>query len=249
MVGDEGEQGRHLPCENSRHACKWNRLRIGPEALLMSDDLPKNDPLYVPLTEDERLTIRGELRDRKWQLDERRIADGKEGSKLFAQHHHAVRLHAIGVSAEFGKIFVRFALLLNGGAMIALLTLIGALHGRADQTKLAAVGPFTDKLQFGMQFFIAGLVLAALTAGLAFFAWRFVAATYFHEGHTSNSVSASNLFGGLDREEELKQFDKYDRYTDIAMWFSAILGTASLVCFTMGTLKVAKAFAFFSALR
>jgi len=212
-------------------------------------DSDQEADLYAPRSEEERIAIRAELREWRRARQEQKLAVGKEGQKLFSQHHHAARQNAINTSIEFGRIFVRFSFALNGGAMIALLTLIGALHGRADPTRLTATLKFTDKLQTGMQFFIAGLSLAALTAGIAFLAWRFVAGTYLHEGQTSNSVSGSDMFGGTDKEAVLADFQRFDRLTDWSMRVSTAVAAMSLICFIIGALKVAKAFVFFSILR
>lgn len=212
-------------------------------------DVDRSGELYRPLTEEERLTIRAELREQKRESDKRTLTEGKEGQKLFAQHHHAVRLAALNTAADHGKAFVRYAVLLNGGALIALIALIGTIHSKADSALPRAVLALTAKLQLGLHFFVAGLMCAAIIAGIAFFQWFAYAQTFFHEGHTANAVSANNLFGGEDQTKALAAFERMDRVSEWLVYVSIAFGAASITCFGAGALKVAKAFSFYSLVR
>lgn len=214
----------------------------------MPDD-EKHAELYRPLNDGEQLTIRAELRQRQSQLDDRRIADAKEGQKLFSQHHHAVRLAALNTAADHGKAFVRYVILLHGGALVALIALIGALHGKSESSLPRAVAALTDKLQLGMYFFVVGLVCAAMMAGIAFFQWIAFAGTYFGEGHTSNAVAGHDHFSGLDRTKALADFNRMDRASVWLVYLCATLGSLSIFCFGAGAIKVAKAFAFYGLMR
>lgn len=215
----------------------------------MTEKASNGDPLYEPLTEEERLSIRKELRERKWAMRDRDLVTGKEGQKLFAQHHHAVRLAALTVAADHGKSFIRYAVTLNGGAMIALLALIGALYGRADATTLRSIASFAPKLQIGIYFFIGGLVCAAVTAAAAFIQWHAYAQTHFGEGQTANGYSHNNLFGPDNEKEAMAEFERYDRLSIGMAYVSIALGSASIFSFVAGCLKIMKAFAFLSLLR
>lgn len=210
----------------------------------MADDkLP--DVLQVPRSEEEHLTIRAEQRELK------RIAYdyGKDGQKLFAQHHHAVRLGALNIAADHGKAFIRNAVVLNGGAMVALLTLLGGLYSKTDTVPRAFLSTFTAKLQLGMNFFLCGLICSAALAGIAYLQWFAFNATYFHEGQTSNNVSHNNLFGPEDPDKVNRAFARWDVLSIGLVVLSVALGVASLGCFGAGALKTAKAFAFFGQLR
>lgn len=211
------------------------------------DDQPA-DPLYTPLDDAELLAMRAERRERGFKLSFKELENGKEGQKLFAQHHHANRLLALTVAADHGKAFVRFAVLLNGGAVIAILTLIGTLYGKSG-TQLHLVAAFSGKLQVGLYFFLTGLVTATLIAAAALWQWFFYAQTFFHEGQTANSVSFNKPFGPDQAAEINSVFDRYDRASLTAVWVCTALGAASMTSFVMGALKTAKAFAFFSLLR
>lgn len=215
----------------------------------MTGNDQNSDPLYAPLTEEERLVIRKELRERQWAMRDRDLVNGKEGQKLFAQHHHAVRLAALTVAADHGKAFVRYAVTLNGGAMIALIALIGALYGKADAANFRAVAAFVSKLQIGLYFFIGGLVFAAIIAASAFIQWHAYAQTHFGEGQTANGYSHNNLFGPDSEQEAIAQFERYDRISIGMAYVSIALGAASIFLFVAGCLKITKAFAFLSFLR
>lgn len=215
----------------------------------MTDNPSDDGSIDQPMSEDEALAIRAEIRARKWALQERSLANGKEGQKLFAQNHHAERQAAIANAADFQKMFVRFAFLLNGGAIIALLTLIGTLGGRSEKASMTAIAQFTGKLVLGVEFFLVGLAVAALSTGIAFLAWQFSASTYLHAGHTSNMVSGLPVFGGLDEKQEEQNFNVSDKLSPFFMYSSAILSLTSLAMFVLGSYKTLKAFKFFAILR
>lgn len=215
----------------------------------MANDEVKPDPLYQPISDEERVAIRAELRERNRKVEMLKVEHGKEGQKLFAQLHHAERQAALSNAADFQKTFVRFAFLLNGGGIIALLTLVGALGGKYDGQRMVLFVQFARKLMVGGEFFLAGLAAAAFAAGVALFAWQSSAATYLHAGHTSNIVSGLPVFGGLDEKEETTNFDRHDKFAPALMSLSALLSCVSLGLFIVGALKAAKAFAFFSLLR
>lgn len=215
----------------------------------MADEEQKTDPLLQPLTPEERLAIRSQLREHNWKVEAADYANGKEGQKLFAQHHHAVRLAALNTAADHGKAYVRTMVLLNGGAIVALLALIGGLYAKTDTLSPRVVSAFAAKLQLGMSFFVWGLVCAALIAGIAFFQWFAFANTYFSEAQTANAISHNNHFGGQDKEKALAEFDKLDWWSEKLVWACTALGAASIVLFSAGAIKISKAFAFFGLLR
>lgn len=215
----------------------------------MADEEQKTDRLLQPLTREERLAIRSQLRERNWKVEAADYANGKEGQKLFAQHHHAVRLAALNTAADHGKAFVKTMVLLNGGAIVALLALIGGLYAKTDAFSPRVVAAFTGKLQLGVSFFLWGLVCAASIAGIAFFQWFAFAETYFNEAQTANAVSHNDHFGGQDKKKVLAQFDRSDWWSEKLVWVCTALGAASIVLFSAGAIKISKAFAFFGLLR
>ncbi|MBN9456383.1 MAG: hypothetical protein J0I54_07130 [Bosea sp.] len=148
----------------------------------MTDNKLPPDPMYQAQSEEEFFAIRAELREQGRKLRATDYANGKEGQKLFAQHHHAMRLAALNVAADHGKAFIRNAVLLNGGAIVALLTLLGGLYSKTDAIPRMFLPAFTAKLQLGMNFFLAGLIFAVALAGMAYLQWFAFKATHFNEG-------------------------------------------------------------------
>ena len=215
----------------------------------MTDTSSQPNPLYQPVSEEERLVIREELRQWERETQKRKEDNAKDGQKLFAQHHQSERQAALANAAEFQKMFVRFSFLLNGGAIIALLALVGSLSGKSDASHIAQIAQFTRKLLLGVEFFLVGLAAAAASAGVALLAWQISASTFLHAGHTSNIVSGFPVFGGTDEREEAKNFDRIDKLAPVAMYFSALISCGSLGIFIVGAIKAAKAFSYFSLLR
>jgi hypothetical protein len=68
--------------------------------------------------------------------------------------------------------------LLNGGAILALLTLIGSLFGKGDHTMVRVAISLTRALIPALYWFAGGLMLAALVAAIAFFNFGFSEQSY-----------------------------------------------------------------------
>lgn len=182
------------------------------------------------------------------QAREREIQDQtndnwKESKKIYAEHTHALRLAALENSTDYGKIFVRFTFLLNGGAIIALLALIGSIFEKADKNTFMVVINFASALKESFYWYVGGLFCTAVTTGLGYCNWGFVFRTYFNEGQTSAGIGSGNLFGGQDMKKELAAFKKFDLLADVTMWLGIIFGISSLLAFVIGSVKVASAFA------
>lgn len=202
----------------------------------------KPNPLYSPLNAEEHQVLRKEFREREYGQAERTNDDWRESKKIYAEQTHAVRIFALGSSVEHGKIFIRFMFLLNGGAMIALLALIGAIFGKSEGSTLSVVIHFAQQIKVAFYFFIAGLIFTSATAATAYMNWSFVFRTYFNEGQTTASIGANNLFGGQDKDKVLQEFDKFDRLADWTVWVAVGFGLLSLVSFFLGSIWVASAF-------
>jgi hypothetical protein len=117
----------------------------------MNDQKPTRDDtyLYEPITKEEILKIREQLREFR---DER----SRLASETFAGHTHELRQSAISYGKEYGLTFVRTAFLLNGGAMIALLTFIGSLFNKGDHSVILVAISFSKAIYPA---FIAYMVL------------------------------------------------------------------------------------------
>lgn len=215
---------------------------------MTNSDIPA-DPLYQPMTEEERLAVRAELRE--WKRETQRRSEDRfiEGQKVFAQYHLGERQNALGIAADFQKIFVRFAFLLNGGAIVAILALVGTLAGKTEVAQMRFAAIFVRKLTIGLEFFVAGLTAAAIAAGIALVAWSTSAGTFLHAGHVSNLMSGLPYYGGVDKEKLDRDFDRYDGVAPWAMNATALMSISSVGIFISGAIKIAKAFSLFALTR
>lgn len=202
----------------------------------------KPNPLYSPLNDEEHQALRKEFREREYQRAERQTDDWRESKKIYAEQTHAVRIFALGSAVEHGKIFIRFMFLLNGGAMIALLALIGTIFGKSEGSTLSVVINFAQQIKLAFYFFIGGLIFASATAATAYINWSFVFRTYFNEGQTTAAMGSNNFFGGQDKAQAIKDFDFFDRWSDRTIWIAVCFGTFSLIAFFIGSIYVASSF-------
>jgi hypothetical protein len=155
----------------------------------------------------------------EWQ---RRIAENAHAASDAERGKNREATVTAGIEA------MKVALLINGGAAVAAMALVGALVGRGGAT-METIRPVLRCLYW----FGGGTVLAAFTAGSAFFAF--------------------DLYSGSAGARE-KQWDypyvvstpKSDRLYN-AGWWCTLLGTTSaglaLVAFIIGVIVAAKAVA------
>ena len=87
----------------------------------------------------------------------------------FASHTHELRQGAFSNAKEYAQIFVRTAFLLNGGSILALLTFIGPIYGKGDQSIILVVINFSKSVYPAFLAYVAGLVSIATTAAIAYF--------------------------------------------------------------------------------
>lgn len=207
----------------------------------MASEQPAKDDLFRGRDDDEERDIRKMWREFIKKQDERKLVEWHEGAKVFAGQIHEIRKESMKSSVQYGQIFVRFAFLLNGGAMLALLAFAGALYGRADIAAVAIA--FSAKLPTAFYLYSGGLLAAALSAAAGYLNFQYVYASHFDEGHLLRFLQAGNSFAGLDQAEELKKFEKTDRKMSITANFGMFFGGLSLVAFIWATILVARAFA------
>lgn len=198
------------------------------------------DEVFTPRDADEDLDIRKQWREVIKRQDERKLTEWHASAVVFAGQIHELRKSALLSSVEYGKIFVRFAFLLNGGAMIALLAFIGALYGRADIANVAI--SFSAKMPWAFGVYAAGLLMAAMSAAAGYINFQYVYSTHFDEGHLLRFLQAGNSFAGLNQDEELAKFDSMDRKASFTAKLGILFGALSLAAFIGATLIVARAF-------
>lgn len=208
----------------------------------MSDDVESKlkDEVLKPISEEDNLEIRKHWRDIIKDKHELKLAEWHQSAVVFAGQIHELRKASFNASVEYGKIYVRFAFLLNGGAMIALLAFIGALFGRADIASVAI--SFSAKMPWAFGIYSAGLLAAALSAACGYMNFQYVYGTHLDEGHLLRLLQAGNAFADLDQNEEIAKFEAMDRKADISAWAGIITGALSLALFIWATILVARAF-------
>ena len=150
----------------------------------------------------------------------------------YVDFSHAERLRSMDYMKEYGTIAIRSLLILNGGAIIALLTFIGSLLTRSETTNAIAI-PLIRALTPAFLAFGFGLGFAAAIAGIAYLNFSFVMESY---------ASAGDLYKWLsgNKFEARKSHKVLIPATMIA---AIILAVASLAAFGTGSFRVYKAFA------
>jgi len=208
----------------------------------MSDNAESKlkDEVLKPINEDDNLEIRKHWREVFKDKDERKLTEWHQSAVVFAGQIHELRKASFNASVEYGKVYVQFAFLLNGGAMIALLAFIGALFGRADIANVAI--SFSAKMPLAFGIYSAGLLAAALSAACGYMNFQYVYNTHLDEGHLLRLLQAGNAFADLDQSEEIAKFNAMDGKADISAWAGIITGGLSLALFIWATILVAKAF-------
>src|SRR5688572_25076730 len=88
--------------------------------------------LFRPSHEEERIEIRKQLRHEA--ITRRVLAFGK-----YADHLGQERIKSMEHGKDYGQAFIKTVFLLNGGAILALLTFIGSMYGKTDLNILVAI--------------------------------------------------------------------------------------------------------------
>lgn len=207
----------------------------------MTDTAPETCRLHHPLDSAEQLQIRKELREAERVAKKQKDENRQVAKKLFSEQIHAHRVIALGSSVEYGKIYVRFMFLLNGGAMVALLTLAGAFVGKSSFPLPVQVVKLSHLVLGAFYWYIGGLIATASTASLGYIHWAVAYGTHLNEAQTSLIVEGEDLFSGQDRNEELAQFQRSDRWHNITFWAAIVVGAIALACFIVASFKIALA--------
>ena len=206
----------------------------------MSKDDDSREGLFKPVDAADQIEIRKYLREGYGREGRRKLENWLEGAKLFSNQVHETRKLALQSSVEYGKIFVRMAVLLNGGAMIALLAFTSSLFGKSSDTTVAIT--FASQLSSAFILYAGGLASAAICAAIGYLNWAWVYASHLSEGHMFRLVAAGNAFDGTDLEKEQAEFDKNDWKVDVSYRAGVGFGVLSLGLFCWGCFKVASAF-------
>lgn len=180
--------------------------------------------LYVPIDEDERKTIREQLRNAS--------AVREQGAwEKFSQLAHAERLIVLDGIKQYGLTTIRLLSILNGGAIIALLGLIGSMFSRGEGSVQVGVSLASSALP-AFYFFAGGLVLTASTAGIGYISFNASAVGHISPGHLLTFM----------RGEVPEELQDYDRLAVGTTWAAILFGVLALAAFVLGCWHVAQAF-------
>jgi hypothetical protein len=156
---------------------------------------------------------------------------------LLAAEKHAdflqdEKTRALLYSKDYGQTFMRTVFLLNGGAILSLLTFIGSMFGKSDLNILVAIS-LSKGVMPAFYVFATGLAFAALVAAVGFFNWTWVAEAYPTVGQIHDFIHN-------------KPIDDIPKITQRAIRGSYFVGVAfalaSLCCFLWGVYLVVRAF-------
>jgi hypothetical protein len=197
----------------------------------MSED--NNDQRYkafIAINEAELLKIRAGERD---FYHNRSVSAGDR----YASSAHDTRARFISFSVEYGKIFINSSLIMNGGAILALLTFLGSLYGKGDIKSIFIAIWMSSQLWFAFAAFSTGLFATLICAGLTYINWMASSGSHSDDG----SLMLWQI-GLPSLEENDREMDSYDKYIRPTALLSILFGILAAVCFILGCYKVLSAF-------
>lgn len=157
----------------------------------------------------------------------------ESGAKVAVEGSHDERKIALSAVSAYGLESIKSVFLLNGGAIIALLTFLGALYGKDSSHVSGTARLLTAELIPAFKLFIGGVAGAAFTAGLGYLNWSILAQSYWQPADWHNFVEAS---AWPATPKWYGVFVECTRLLAIATYFG------SLFCFGWGAWIVAGAF-------
>ncbi|GEP07936.1 hypothetical protein MOX02_59740 [Methylobacterium oxalidis] len=154
-------------------------------------------------------------------------------NKVFADQTGEQRMHALEAIKAYGVLSIKTLFLLNGGAILALLTFTASFFSRSDHT-MALVGISLAK-QFvtAFYFFGAGLASAAIISGIAYVNYSALYHTYDTPG---------GLFLLINAKDREPTNDVHHRITVVTAWIAIGVACLGLACFLLGAWWVVSAF-------
>lgn len=124
-----------------------------------------------PLKDQDTLKVREQARD--FQREQYMLAN-----KVFADQTGDQRMHAMDAVKAYGTLTIRTLFLLNGGAILALLTFTASFFSRNDQTLILIGISLAKQFTIAFYFFGAGLASAAIISGIAYVNYSALFRTY-----------------------------------------------------------------------
>lgn len=146
-----------------------------------------------------------------------------------------------GISAAYGQLTVRSALLLNGGALFAMPAFFAAILG-TDEARAVA-----DAIVLAAGLYVAGIIFAALCSALAYANYQAGAFQNLTEGyseildvqeqHDQTTFHRNKEWRDNYRTENKRRLRFLDRFLRWTTWIAVVLGACSYVCFVAASYR------------
>ena len=149
-----------------------------------------------------------------------------------AKFRHAEFLEFARFTKEFSSASIKFLMLLNGGALVTLIALVGNMYGKVPGSDAKLPGQFLSAILPAFFPFVVGLVSAACASFSGYI--NFQAAT-------RSSVRASKL-DQLVRGENVTPPSASNFVLQVTSWFGLVAAVISIGAFICGCFLVHKGF-------
>jgi hypothetical protein len=146
----------------------------------------------------------------------------------YIDFQHEERGRTLDALKEYGSSTIRMAFLLNGGSIIALLTLIGVMFGGESTHKATAAAMLAQGLKLPFILYGSGVLAAAFSSGVAYLNWSLVGEAY---------LSPTEIYGYLTGKPPKKSPWLYWTAT-ATLWIAIVLALISLCLFGVGSWMV-----------
>lgn len=154
-------------------------------------------------------------------------------SKIYAEQHHLECKKNLDGIITYGMNSVSMLVLFNGGAILSLITFIDSLFSKGDERNVLIVSSFAHSFVPAFYWFVCGLMLAAVTSGVAYL-------NFLHGAELWNGPAQNFKF--IHSEKVLETPTINQKVTFLTAWIAVISATISLVSFVLGSCFVATGF-------
>jgi hypothetical protein len=150
-------------------------------------------------------------------------------AEKYIEQHGESRWKAYEAGREFSTTALKLLVILNAGAILALLTFVGTLYGR-DKLDPKSIALFTRALQPTFYLFMAGIAGSLLAAVAGYLNWGRYAESF---------LNPAELYEWMHGKQIKRDHDPWIRRT---MLFGVSAALASLTCFLVGACWALRAF-------
>lgn len=144
----------------------------------------------------------------------------------------AERAQAYELAQNYGRDVVRALILLNGGAIVALLTFVGALFSKADPKLSRAAAAMLHEMDIPLTLFGTGLVSAVLAPAVGYLNMTILQSMMLNSFELSHFIQT----GFFDARA-----DRLRRWLPITGLAALAFGVFSILLFALGVWKISGA--------